>query len=97
VRGEKAKPHRLAKSSRRTNMLLRSLSTAVLSVWLSAGTGLAANNTLAQYSTIGALFQGMYDGQMTLGELGVHGGFGLARVYARTWTDGFPPRISFTP
>jgi acetolactate decarboxylase len=63
-----------------TAKCLRKLLTVFFLFCLSAGTSLAENGTLTQYSTIGALFQRMYDGAMTLGQLRAHGGFGLGTV-----------------
>lgn len=47
---------------------------------LSGGVSLAENDTLTQYSTLGTLFHGMYDGDMTLGQLASHGDFGLGTL-----------------
>lgn len=62
------------------NLFLRNLFATVFGFWLCVGTSFGANDTLVQYSTISALFQRMYDGAMTLGQLRQHGGFGLGTV-----------------
>lgn len=45
-------------------------------------TGCASRPTLVQYSTINALLAGVYDGDMTFGELRRHGDFGLGTFNA---------------
>jgi acetolactate decarboxylase len=49
---------------------------------IAGGTALAAEAppTLFQYSTMNALLQGVYDGEMTVCELARHGGFGLGTL-----------------
>lgn len=59
---------------------MRKLFNVVLLLGLSVGTSAAEINTLTQYSTLGALFQQMYDGDMTLGRLRPYGNFGLGTV-----------------
>src|SRR5207249_10961718 len=56
------------------------LATIILAGLLSAGC--ARRDTLVQYSTINALLTGVYDGDMTFGELRRHGDFGLGTFNA---------------
>lgn len=59
--------------------LLRATLMAVLALVLMAGVALAGadDSRLFQYSTIDALLEGVYDGQLTLGSLVEHGSLGL--------------------
>ena len=61
---------------------LRSLAIAGLCVLVFTVAGFAQQDTLAQISTIDALLAGLYDGQMTLGDLKQYGNFGLGTFHA---------------
>ncbi len=57
---------------------LRALATASFIITAAMGSAYAADrDTLYQYSTIDGLLAGLYDGEMTVGEIAAHGDFGL--------------------
>jgi len=51
-------------------------------VFLIPGAIASENDTLFQTSTISALMQGVYDGNMTFKDLGAHGDFGIGTIQA---------------